>query len=77
MTFPGKEWEVVKPEEQGLDGERLAAAVDFLKQNVGRDGVKELVIVRRRDPLLRRHIDVELGGLRERMWLHLVLELRR
>jgi CubicO group peptidase (beta-lactamase class C family) len=47
MAFPGKSWEVVKPEDEGLDAEKLAAAVDHLKQNVGRDGVKELVIVRR------------------------------
>jgi CubicO group peptidase (beta-lactamase class C family) len=47
MTFPGTAWEVVKPEDEGLDPIRLRAAVDRLKEGVGRDGVKELVIVRR------------------------------
>ena len=47
MRFPGKDWQVVKPEDEGLDSARLAAAVEYLKQNAGRDGVKELVIVRR------------------------------
>ena len=47
MRFPGRVWEVVKPEEEGLDADRLRAAVECLKEGVGRDGVKELVIVRR------------------------------
>jgi CubicO group peptidase (beta-lactamase class C family) len=47
MVFPGKEWEVVKPEEEGLDADRLRAAVEVLKEKVGRDGANELVIVRR------------------------------
>jgi CubicO group peptidase (beta-lactamase class C family) len=47
MHFPGEEWEVVSPREEGLDSERLTAAVDYLKANAGRNGVSELVIVRR------------------------------
>jgi CubicO group peptidase (beta-lactamase class C family) len=47
MTFPGAAWEVVKPEDERLDPDRLRAAIDLLKEKVGGDGVKELVIVRR------------------------------
>jgi CubicO group peptidase (beta-lactamase class C family) len=47
MVFPDKSWEIVKPEVEGLDADRLRAAVELLKEKVGRDEVKELVIVRR------------------------------
>ena len=47
MTFPGKDWEIVEPAAEGIDPDRLAAAIAVLKEKVGRDGVKELVIVRR------------------------------
>ncbi len=46
MTFPGKDWEEVTPESQGIDSTRLNAAVSYLKNNSGRDGVKELLIIR-------------------------------
>lgn len=45
--FPGKDWTIVKPEEERLDAAKLEAAVEFLKKNAGKDGVNELVIVRR------------------------------
>ena len=45
MAFPGKDWEEATPQSQGLDGEKLAGAVAYLKENSGRDGVKELVII--------------------------------
>ena len=45
-VFPGAEWEDASPESQGVDSARLAEAVAYLKANSGRDGVKELVIVR-------------------------------
>ena len=47
IHFPGKEWAIVKPEEEGVDTNRLSAAVEYLKQHAGKDGVKELLIVRR------------------------------
>ena len=47
IHFPGKDWQVVKPADEGLDPVKLAAAVEDLKTNAGRGGVKELVIVRR------------------------------
>ena len=47
MHFPGKEWAVVKPEEEDVDSARLGAAVDYLRKHSGKDGVKELLIVRR------------------------------
>jgi len=46
MTFPGAAWEVVKPEDAALDPDRLRAAIDFLKESVGKDGVKEMVVGR-------------------------------
>jgi CubicO group peptidase (beta-lactamase class C family) len=46
MAFPGKDWEEVMPESQGIDSAKLNAAVSYLKNNSGRDGVKELVIIR-------------------------------
>ncbi|MCI0699520.1 MAG: beta-lactamase family protein [Planctomycetia bacterium] len=47
MHFPGKGWAVAKPQDEGIDPAKLAAAVEYLKKNAGKDGVKELVIVRR------------------------------
>ena len=46
MHFPAKEWAVVKPGEEDIDATRLGA-VDYLRKHSGKDGVKELVIVRR------------------------------
>ncbi|MCW5980511.1 MAG: serine hydrolase [Bryobacteraceae bacterium] len=46
MTFPGKEWARATPESQGVSGEKLAAAVEYLERRAPRDGVKELAIVR-------------------------------
>ena len=44
--FPGVAWEECSPASKGLDEEKLRRAVDFLQANSGRDGVRELVIVR-------------------------------
>ena len=46
MVFPGKDWRQVRPEVQGVDSTKLNAAVSYLKDNSGSDGVKELAIVR-------------------------------
>ncbi len=45
-VFPARDWQQVTPESQGLDAARLQAAVDYLRENTGPDGVKEVVIVR-------------------------------
>jgi hypothetical protein len=45
-TFPGRQWEERTPASQGLDPDALAAAIAGLEQRSGRDGVRELVIVR-------------------------------
>ncbi len=45
-VFPAGDWQQATPESQGLDSARLEAAVEYLRQNPGPDGVKELVIVR-------------------------------
>ncbi|MGH7946604.1 MAG: serine hydrolase domain-containing protein [Opitutaceae bacterium] len=46
MTFPGAQWEESSPKSQSLDATKLTAAIDYLKANSGRDGVRELLIVR-------------------------------
>lgn len=46
MVVPGKDWQKVSPESQGIDSAKLEQAVVFLEANSGADAVKELVIVR-------------------------------
>ena len=46
MTFPGKDWEEETPESQGIDSAGLNDAISYLKNNTGRDGINELVIIR-------------------------------
>ena len=46
MTFPEEYWQEAKPEAQGVDSTKLQAAVSYLKENSGSDGIKELVIIR-------------------------------
>jgi CubicO group peptidase (beta-lactamase class C family) len=46
MVFPEEHWQEAKPETQGVDSTKLKAAVSYLKNNSGSDGVKELVIIR-------------------------------
>jgi CubicO group peptidase (beta-lactamase class C family) len=45
-VFPGEDWERATPQSQGLNATKLNQAAEFLKQNSGRDGVQELVIIR-------------------------------
>lgn len=47
MHFPARAWREVDPVEEGFDAKKLAAAMEHLKANSGRSGVRELVIVRR------------------------------
>jgi len=46
MVFPDRHWQETKAEAQGVDSTKLKAAVSYLKDNSGSDGVKELVIIR-------------------------------
>ena len=46
MVFPGKSWEEATPQSQGIDPARLRDAIDHLKSGCGRDGVRQLVVVR-------------------------------
>jgi CubicO group peptidase (beta-lactamase class C family) len=46
MVFPGKQWEEATPRSQGVDGQRLEEAARWLGRTIGRDGVRELVVVR-------------------------------
>ncbi|RJP35243.1 MAG: hypothetical protein C4527_00895 [Candidatus Omnitrophota bacterium] len=45
-VFPAAAWDEVTPESQGIDSEKLKLAVEYLKNNSGRDGVNELAIIR-------------------------------
>jgi len=45
-VFPTGQWQRSTPESQGVDGAKLAAAVDYLRANSGPDGVKQVMIVR-------------------------------
>lgn len=46
MAFPGKEWQQMSPESQGINSKKLNSAIQYLSKNTSKDGVKELVIVR-------------------------------
>jgi len=46
MIFPGKSWEEATPASQNVDPDKLKAAVDYLEEHAGSNGVKRLVIVR-------------------------------
>ena len=46
MIFPGREWQQASPESQGVDSAKLQAAVDYLREAAGKEGVKRMVIVR-------------------------------
>jgi CubicO group peptidase (beta-lactamase class C family) len=45
-VFPGRKWEEVTPESQGIHSAKLRDAVALLERTVGTNGVQELVIVR-------------------------------
>lgn len=45
MAFPGREWAEATPASQGVDGDKLAAAVEYLRKNTGKDGVREMLVV--------------------------------
>lgn len=45
-VFPGKDWEEATPESQGVDSAQLKAAAQYLDTHTGRDGAKELVVIR-------------------------------
>jgi len=45
-VFPEADWERATPESQGVDAAKLQHAVELLARTVGRDGARELVIVR-------------------------------
>ncbi|MDF3129314.1 serine hydrolase [Kiritimatiellaeota bacterium B1221] len=45
-VFPGKTWEQASPESQGLDAEKVEAAMAHLKSLVGPDGISQTLIIR-------------------------------
>ena len=46
MVFPGTNWIETTPESQGLDSARLKKAAAHLEAHTGKDGARELVIIR-------------------------------
>jgi CubicO group peptidase (beta-lactamase class C family) len=46
ITFPGQNWEQAAPESQGVNPEKLAAAIRYLEREAPRDKVRELAIIR-------------------------------
>ncbi len=46
MVFPGATWEEATPESQGVNSVKLKAAVDYLREHSGSNGVNRLVVVR-------------------------------
>jgi len=46
IVFPGQDWQRVPPESQQVAPGKLEAAVSYLRENSGPDGVNELVIIR-------------------------------
>ena len=72
MAFPGEQWEIASPASQGIDGEKLAAAVDYLTAHAGRDGNRELIIIRNgRQVLAGDNVDKVHGicaGAFDRRW---------
>jgi len=46
MVFPGSSWEVATPESQNIDSAKLQAAVNYLRDHSGSNGIKRLIIVR-------------------------------
>ncbi|UCE50388.1 MAG: serine hydrolase, partial [Phycisphaerales bacterium] len=46
MAFPGAAWGQASPESQSVDSAKLGAAVDYLRDHSGHNGVKRLIIVR-------------------------------
>jgi CubicO group peptidase (beta-lactamase class C family) len=45
-VFPGEKWQKATPSSQGVDAARLEAAVTYLRENSGPDGVSQLAIIR-------------------------------
>jgi len=45
-VFPGRAWEEAAPESQGVDSAKLQAAVEYLREAAGQEGVKRMVVVR-------------------------------
>ena len=46
MTFPGKEWQEATPESQGVNLEKLNAALAYLEPESGFDCIREAVVIR-------------------------------
>lgn len=44
-VFPGKEWKKQSPESQGVKSKSLDSALNYLKNNCGKDGIDKLAII--------------------------------
>ena len=45
-VFPGERWQRASPDSQGVDAGKLEAAIDYLRDHSGPDGVDQLMVVR-------------------------------
>jgi CubicO group peptidase (beta-lactamase class C family) len=45
-VFPGAKWQVAEPASQGVDAAKLETAIEYLKAHSGRNGARQLFIVR-------------------------------
>jgi len=45
MAFPQPDWAEATPASQGVNEEKLRAAMEYLKKHTGKDGVREAVVV--------------------------------
>lgn len=44
--FPGNEWQTVTPESQGVNSNKLAEAMQYLKDGTGKNGVSQVVVIK-------------------------------
>lgn len=45
-VFPGQDWQRAGPESQGVDAVKLEAALDYLRENSGPDGISQVMVIR-------------------------------
>ncbi len=46
IIFPGDDWELATPESQHVHSDRLKAAIEYLQEHAGSNGVKRMVVIR-------------------------------
>ena len=46
MVFPDEEWQIASPESQEIDSKLMNKALEYLKNNIRHDGIKQMMIIR-------------------------------